>query len=77
MVKVKCTASDCNYETADVGEALALELYKTHRTDDHPQPGGGGGNHANRKAPAIDRPKITAGGTEETWSMFLQKWQIF
>ena len=77
MVKVKCTATDCNYETAEVGEELALELYKTHRTDVHPQPGGGGGNHVNRKAPAIDRPKITAGGTEENWSMFLQKWQIF
>ena len=40
MVKVKCTAANCDYETADVGEALALELYKTHRTDVHPQPGG-------------------------------------
>ena len=50
MVKVKCTAANCDYETVEVGEALALELYKTHRTDVHPQPGGGG-NHVNRKAP--------------------------
>ena len=37
MTKLKCTKAGCQFETEDVADLLALELYKTHREDVHPQ----------------------------------------
>ena len=37
MTKLKCTKAGCQFETEDVADFLALELYKTHREDVHPQ----------------------------------------
>ena len=30
-----------------------------------------------KKSPAIDRPKISTGSTEESWAVFLKKWELF
>ena len=40
MPRLKCTKEGCDYETEDLSDSLALELYKTHREDVHPPPPG-------------------------------------
>ena len=82
MVVISCTQEACGWKTPDreagLAAVLAAEL-ANHTAIAHaaaaPAPVAAG--HDTRKAPSIDRPKIAEGGTEETWSMFTQKWEIF
>ena len=64
------------FETPDLSEAIAVLIYKSHREDVHPQ-AAPTRSTSSKKTPSIERPKIAAGGTEESWSMFIQKWTIF
>ena len=84
MVQVSCTKQGCGWTSADREATLAVLLaaeLNNHTAVDHapPAPAVAGSNNADtgRKAPAIERPKIAAGGTEETWAMFTKKWSMF
>ena len=80
MVVIQCSKEDCQWETPDRDEALAVVLaaeLANHTAVAHSkqtvEPADGG----TKKTPAIERPKISAGGTEESWSVFLKKWELF
>ena len=80
MVVVKCSHEDCDWETPDRTEALAAVLaaeLANHTAVKHCKQGGSSGDDASKKTPAIERPKISAGGTEESWAVFLKKWELF
>ena len=86
MVQVRCDHPGCGWASADraveLAAVLAAELQNhtsTHAAPAAPaapaaNPAAG---HNNRKPPPIERPKIQSGGTEEDWSMFQQKWEMF
>ena len=79
MVVVQCCKDGCNWSSSDRPEALAAVLaaeLQNHTVAAH------GSNQApdssgSKKCPNIERPKITTGGTEEIWAVFLKKWRLF
>ena len=81
MVVLQCSKEDCDWKTPDreasLAAVLAAEL-SNHTAVAHARPTAPNDNESmNKKCPAIERPKISAGGTEESWSVFLKKWDLF
>ena len=82
MVVISCSKPGCDWKTEDRDEALAAVLaaeLSNHTAVSHTPaaPSEGTSDTTVKKSPAIDRPKISVGGTEETWSIFLKKWDLF
>ena len=80
MVVVHCSKSDCDWKTPNRDEALAAVLaaeLANHTAVAHSEPAKDNAEEGQRKTPAIERPKISTGGTEETWAVFLKKWDLF
>ena len=82
MVVISCTKEDCPWKTTDRDASLAAVLaaeLQNHTAVSHPAPAlaTGPNDDTGRKAPPIERPKVAAGGTEESWSMFVKKWDMF
>ena len=82
MVVISCSKPGCGWRTEDRNEALAAVLaaeLSNHTAVSHTPaaPPEGTSDTTVKKSPAIDRPKISVGGTEETWSIFLKKWELF
>ena len=76
MVVIKCSKADCSWQTPDRNEALAAVLaaeLANHTAVAHSKPTNESTENGQKKAPAIERPKLSAGGTEETWAVFLKK----
>ena len=80
MVVIRCTQGGCSWESADRTEAfapvLAAEL-SNHTAVSHNSSNDQQNSGSSKKIPSIERPKIANGSTEETWSVFLKKWQLF
>ena len=82
MVVISCTKPGCEWSTEDRDEALAAILaaeLSNHTAVSHTPAAAVEENSdsAVKKSPAINRPKISVGGTEETWAIFLKKWELF
>ena len=82
MVVINCTKDDCDWKTEDRDPSMAMVLaaeLQNHTAVSHPAPAPATGpnDDTGRKAPPIERPKVAAGGTEESWSMFVKKWDMF
>ena len=78
MVVVTCSVPDCDFQTADVSEQLAIALLSNHglahqtpsltpATNSAPIPRG----------PKLERPKVDVGITDEQWNIFLRRWEVF
>ena len=81
MVTLQCSKEGCGWKTpernASLAAVLAAEL-SNHTAVAHAGPSVHSDNeNLSKKCPAIERPKISAGGTEESWSVFLKKWDLF
>ena len=80
MVVISCSKEGCDWKTVDRDEALAAVLaaeLSNHTVVAH-APNSEKDPDANvKKSPAIDRPKISTGSTEESWAVFLKKWELF
>ena len=81
MVVINCTKDDCDWKTEDREPSMAMVLaaeLQNHTSVSHQAPAPAAGHDdTGRKAPPIERPKVAAGGTEESWSMFVKKWDMF
>ena len=76
MPSISCPIAECPYRTEDVEPALAAVLLTVHNNVHLSAPQHSGAATRNR-APKIDRPKISAGSSEETWSTFNTRWAMF
>ena len=76
MPSICCPIAECAYRTEDVEPALAAVLLTVHNNVHLSAPQQSGAAARNR-APKIDRPKISAGSSEETWSTFNARWAMF
>ena len=80
MVVIQCTQSGCSWKSADRSEAFATVLaaeLSNHTAVSHNSSNDQQNSGSSKKIPSIERPKIANGSTEETWSVFLKKWQLF
>ena len=82
MVVIKCTKEDCDWASVDRDEktlaaVLAAELANHTAVSHGAKPISQSNSGGHRKVPSFERPKLDSGGTEETWSVFLKKWNLF
>ena len=75
MPSINCPIAECEYKTDDVDPALAAVLLTLHNNV-HLSATVTPAATRNR-APKIERPKITAGSSEEMWSTFNTRWAMF
>ena len=71
MVLIECSATSCNYRTADVGEAVVLKLLEIHAVE-HASP-----TVVKSSLPKLTRPSIDIGADEERWVAFKRRWDTF
>ncbi|XP_028411560.1 uncharacterized protein LOC114534203 isoform X2 [Dendronephthya gigantea] len=74
MPSHRCPYPDCEYETADVEDALAAVLLTVHSNGSH------NNNQATTtisKGEKVKRPTISRSGTSEDWSYFLSRWKDY
>ena len=76
---VTCSVPNCDFQTDDVSEALAITLLANHglahqstpptvtASESAPVPHG----------PKLDRPKVDIGITTEQWNVFVRRWEVF
>jgi hypothetical protein len=74
---VTCSVPNCDFQTDDVSEALAITLLANHglahqstpptvtASESAPVPHG----------PKLDRPKVDIGITTEQWNVFVRRWE--
>ena len=67
MPGIQCTAPECEYTTVK-GTVGEMHTQVAHGRADP-------GPHC--KGPALMRPKVEAGTSEEVWQVFEQKWKLF
>ena len=76
MPVIQCPIAECPYSTEDVDAAVAAALLVIHNNVHVSAP-----NNANaatrQRAPKIERPRVSAGSSEEIWNTFITRWAMF
>ena len=75
MVIVQCSVPDCEFQSADVSEALAIALLSNHALAHQisaPRP-----QYSAVRGPKLERPKVDLGISVEEWNMFQRRWDVF
>jgi len=75
MVIVTCSVPDCEFQSEDVSEALAIALLTNHglaHQNSAPQP-----KHTALRGPKLERPKVDIGISVEEWNIFKRRWEVF
>ena len=78
-VKVRCSVPNCQFETDEVSETLAIALLGNHALAHQiPAPAGGTGTTSNiPRGPKLERPRVDIGVSTEGWNVFTRRWQVF
>ena len=68
----------CPYNTDDVDASVAAVMLTIHNNVHISNPTPGTSDVVTRqRAPKIERPRISAGSSEETWNTFSTRWTMF
>ena len=70
MPAIQCHLPACTFSTPDVDSAVAAVMLAHHLSSAHPAP-------AQRKAPTIPQPKVTASIYEDQWDSFTREWIVY
>ena len=75
----KCPMEGCPYKTDDVDANVAAVMLTIHNNVHmKSNPNQGTSDAVTRqRAPKIERPRISAGSSEETWNTFSTRWTMF
>ena len=71
MVIVKCPASGCPFRTDDLSSEIVVSLLNIHALE-HSRP-----QIQASRCPKLNRPTIDVGVDEETWNVFVRRWETF
>jgi hypothetical protein len=78
MVVVTCSVPDCEFQTDDVSEQLAIALLTNHGlAHQTPSPAPATNPAPVPRGPKLERPKVDVGITDEQWNIFLRRWEVF
>ena len=78
MVVVTCSVPDCEFQTDDVSEQLAIALLTNHGlAHQTPSPAPATNPAPVPLGPKLERPKVDVGITDEQWNIFLRRWEVF
>ncbi|KAK3710029.1 hypothetical protein QZH41_012419, partial [Actinostola sp. cb2023] len=75
MVIVTCSVPDCEFQSEDVSEVLAIALLTNHglaHQNSAPQP-----KNTALRGPKLERPKVDIGISVEEWNIFKRRWEVF
>jgi hypothetical protein len=77
--QIACPFPECDYETDEVTEAVAIALLNAHiHVHSHPpQAPAATASVARMKGPRLEQPRIEAGVTTEKWNAFVRRWETF
>ena len=70
---IRCPYPDCTWSTQEEDRTTLIILLQMHERAIHPTPPAS----TTAQVEKIRRPTITAGGTTEEWSYFLQRWATY
>ena len=76
MPVIRCPIAECPYRTEDVDVAIAAALLVIHNNVHISAPPNVQAA-TRQRAPKIERPRISAGSSEETWNTFITRWTMF
>ena len=77
-ITIKCPVLDCEYETAEVTEVVAIALLNAHVTiHDKAAAAVPTMPPISDRGPKLERPKVDIGISEEEWNMFHRRWELF
>ena len=76
MPVIQCPIAECTYRTEDVEVAIAAALLVIHNNVHIAAPPNVQAA-IRQRAPKIERPRISAGSSEETWNTFNTRWAMF
>ena len=76
MPAIQCPIADCIYITQDVDAVVAAALLGIHNNVHVSAPRNAEAS-TRQRAPKIERPRISAGSSEETWNSFTTRWAMF
>ena len=77
MPIIHCPITDCDYVTEDVEAALAAALLILHNNAHTSAPPAVATTNNKQRAPKIERPRLSAGSSQETWNAFITRWGMF
>ena len=76
MPDYKCPIEECPFSTGDLDPAVGAAMLMIHNNIHISAPTNANAA-AHQRAPKIDRPKISAGSSEEIWNTFMTRWTMF
>jgi hypothetical protein len=76
---VTCSVPNCDFQTDDVSEALAITLLANHGLAHQSTPPTATASELAPVpcGPKLDRPKVDIGITTEQWNVFVRRWEVF
>ena len=77
MPVIDCPYPDCDYQTQEGTEALAVVLLQMHATAVHPSPSNPAVSSSGVKSDKVKRPTVSIGGSTEDWSYFCTRWEDY
>ena len=72
MPPVQCYIDGCEFETPDMGEALAAVVLSHHLSTEHAPQAPGSRSRVEMKKP--DRPIVKEDSTDQDWAIFEFEW---
>ena len=77
-ITIKCPVPDCEYETGEATEAVAVALLNAHVTIHNKAVAAVPTTPPiSDRGPKLERPKVDIGISEEEWNMFYRRWELF
>lgn len=75
--RIPCAAQGCNVVIEDASEAVALARFSSHLLNHSSSADAGTQPATMQRAPKMDRPTVSLECSEEVWSSFKSRWQLF
>ena len=76
-ITIKCPVPDCEYETGEATEAVAVALLNAHVTIHNKAVAAVPTTPPiSDRGPKLERPKVDIGISEEEWNMFYRRWEL-
>ena len=79
VFQIKCQVTGCEFTAADDDKDVMLAMYGSHQKNHELQANTTSQRNeaSQQRSQRVERPKIQSGGSEETWSTFVTRWNNY